>query len=227
MSSIVADNIRKMIIEGEFELGQAISENMLAELYGISKTPIKLALVQLRSEGLVEIFPQKGSYVFNATVEDVHQLSEWRTATEVAALQAAYSRHKHTLLKDLDAIFGKMQEAFDRRALHESYRLDAKYHRSIVAASNNKYLVNSYDLNINKLNSLLFRFGSTPWKYVDRFEEHRIIIESLRIGKLHHAISILSVHIGYLCDTAMRLEDLLAQTVENARMCSGCKRNAG
>jgi DNA-binding GntR family transcriptional regulator len=219
LTDIVAGKIRKAIIEGDFDLGQPISENMLSEMYDISKTPIKLALVQLRAEGLVEILPQKGSYVFTATVDDVLHLVEWRIATEEAALQAAYSRNKDVLIKMLSAAYLKMCHACEKKNLPEAYALDAEYHRNIVLCSNNKYLMISYASNIHKMNALLFRFGSIPWEYIDRFEEHNAIIEALKADKPHHAKSLLSVHIEHLCEKAriQDIETLMDQGGKNGR----------
>jgi len=213
LTDLVVNKIRKAIIEGEFALGQPISENMLSGMYDISKTPIKLALVQLKTEGLVEIIPQKGSYVFTATADDVLQLVEWRIATEEVALQAAYSRNKDVLIKTLSATYAKMRRACERKDVSDSYLLDAEYHRNIVQCSTNKYLMSSYDSNINKMNALLFRFGSTPWENKDRFEEHGAIISALEADKPHHAQSLLSVHIEHLCEKALIQELVALRTV--------------
>ncbi len=206
LTKIVASRIRKAIIEGEFELGQPISENMLSERYTISKTPIKLALVQLRMEGLVEIFPQKGSFVFTAGSDDLLQLGEWRIAMEGAALRAAYAGNKDTLIKTLSGIYRKMCKARDRRDLAESCSLDAEFHRNIVICSNNRYLMNSYEANIYKMNALLFRFGSAPWEHTERFEEHDAIVTSLRLDRPDHAQHLLAIHIGHLGEQALLLE---------------------
>lgn len=205
LTDLVAAKIRKAIVEGDFALGQPISETMLSELYDISKTPIKIALVQLRMEGLVEIYPQKGSYVFTATPDDVLQLVEWRAANEEAALQAAYSRNKETLIATLSETYAQMCRARDKRDVAEAYALDAEFHRCIVLCSNNKYLMNAYATNIHKMNALLFRLGSTPWENNDRFEEHNAIISALQADKPHHAKSLLSVHIEHLCENAQSL----------------------
>jgi DNA-binding GntR family transcriptional regulator len=202
LTELVAGKIRKAIVEGDFRLGQPISENMLSKMYDISKTPIKLALVLLQAEGLVEIVPQKGSYVFTAVAADVFQLVEWRIAMEEAALHAAYSRNKDVLIKALSITYEKMCHACRKRSISEIYALDADYHRNIVLHSNNKFLMNSYASNIHKMNALLFRFGSTPWENIDRFNEHGAIIDALRHDKPRYAKNLLAVHIEHLCEKA-------------------------
>lgn len=208
LTDIVASYIRKAIIEGEFELGQPISENMLVERYAISKTPIKLALVRLSMEGLVEIFPQRGSFVFSMTPDDMCQLEAWRMAIEDAALLAAYTGNRRSLIKVLDSIYKKMCKARDKHDWTESFALDAEFHRSIVLCSNNKYLLNSYDANIYKMNALLFRFASTPWDHPERFEEHNAIIDALRNNGLQTARDLLAAHIEHLSEQAFHFENV-------------------
>ena len=59
-----AEQIRRKIVDGTLELGQALSENALAAELGVSKTPIREALQRLETEGLVQILPQRGTFVF-------------------------------------------------------------------------------------------------------------------------------------------------------------------
>ena len=202
LTDITIDNIRKSIIEGEFELGQAISENMLIDRYQISKTPIKLALIQLRAEGLVDIIPQKGSYVFTSTHNEVSQLTEWRVAMETTALEIAYAHNKIALIDTLHECFEEMKRSYERKNLSDTYTLDSKFHHVIVEYSNNKYLLSSYNANISKIKALLFRFGSIPWEHPDRFREHEQLIEALEADKVLTSKSILSIHLEHICEGA-------------------------
>lgn len=202
LTDITIDSIRTAIIEGEFELGQAISENMLIEKYQISKTPIKFALIQLRSEGLVDIIPQKGSYVFNITNDEVSQLTEWRAAMETTSLEIAFAHNKVSLINTLRECFKNMKHAYERNNLSEVYTLDSMFHNKIVECSNNKYLLNSYNANINKIKALLFRFGSIPWEHPDRFQEHEQLIDALEADKVLTSKSILSIHLEHICEGA-------------------------
>lgn len=205
LTDIVAEKIRSAIIESKFDLGQPISENMLSEIYDISKTPIKLALAQLRQQGLVEVYPQKGSFVFLAAPEDLLMLVEWRSANEVAALQSGFARHKRVLIETMRADYDKMQIALEHQNVRKSFALDAEFHRNIVANSGNKYFLSAYDANIHKMNALLVRCGCPPWEDKNRFEEHMEIILALENDNLQLAQALLSVHIGHLCEKAQLL----------------------
>ena len=83
------EEIRALIVRGDFELGAPLSENTLAAELGVSKTPVREALLHLRSEGLVSIQPQRGSFVFNMSSAEVLELGELRETLELAALRLA------------------------------------------------------------------------------------------------------------------------------------------
>ena len=87
-----ADTIRARIIGGELPLGAPLSENQLASELGVSKTPIREALLQLKVEGLVSIQPQRGSFVFDMSPADIAELGELRETLELAALRLAMAR---------------------------------------------------------------------------------------------------------------------------------------
>ena len=69
--SIVASEIRSRITTGRLPLGARISDKQLAAELHVSRTPVREALVQLKSEGLVIMRPQSGTFVVDLTIEDV------------------------------------------------------------------------------------------------------------------------------------------------------------
>ena len=71
LTGTVLAQLRESIVSGDLELGAALSERVLAEKLGVSKTPVREALAQLRVEGLVRIYPQRGAYVFTLSARRV------------------------------------------------------------------------------------------------------------------------------------------------------------
>lgn len=205
LTAIVANKIRQAIVRGEFELGQAISENSLCEMYEISKTPIKLALVQLKTEGLVEIIPQKGSYVFTASTDDLRQMKVWRMAIESAGLEEAYLRDRTALVQTLSSIYEEMKSLYGTSNRPEIFAMDARFHFAIVKISRNNYLINSYAANIHRMTALLVRFGNPPWEQPEHFEEHKDIFLQVGNGDIEKAKSTLSRHISRMADNADKI----------------------
>ncbi|MEE8275784.1 MAG: GntR family transcriptional regulator, partial [Alphaproteobacteria bacterium] len=138
------EEIRARIVRGDFELGAPLSENTLAAELGVSKTPVREALLHLKSEGLVSIQPQRGSFVFNMSSAEVLELGELRETLELAALRLAADRDARGLADELRAIVANMRLALDRNDVISYRTLDADLHRAFFEHAGNRYLLASY-----------------------------------------------------------------------------------
>src|SRR5471030_2616454 len=81
--------LRDAVVCGELEPGRQLSENELAELLGVSRTPVREALIRLRDDRLVEIVPQLGTFVTRISVAAVEDAQFIREALECAAVRIA------------------------------------------------------------------------------------------------------------------------------------------
>lgn len=195
LTEIAADRLRTAIVEGAFLMGQPLSENMLCELFKVSKSPIRRALSILSNEGLVEIIPQKGTYVFTITPTDLIKITELREVLETKALQRSFEISRDKLIEKLGTIYGLMLESRKSKNTIEYLRLDALYHQTILDYSDNNYLLSAYKLIAIKTRATLFHLANEPLNKKEHFEEHKYIIDSLKKGNLDKAISILTNHV--------------------------------
>lgn len=134
-------SIRSAILEGQLPPGSAISEAERAEALGVSRTPIREALQLLAQEGLVEIYPKRGTLVARLSARDVRESFELREAIETAAARLAARRRTAS---ELEA----MQAALARAAVSDAdaaYVSGADFHRAVVAAAHNHYLLQAFD----------------------------------------------------------------------------------
>lgn len=76
----IAGAVMRQILEGEYQLGERIKEQELAERFGVSRGPVRDALRILAGDGIVEILPNRGARVTELTVEEVHNIFEIREA---------------------------------------------------------------------------------------------------------------------------------------------------
>src|SRR5574342_233981 len=102
--------LRELILN-EYSPGQALSEQELANLVGVSRTPIREALFRLEKDGLIAIVPRRGPFVAALTIKDIHELFEVREALELYAVKRAVERLD---LRELDRI----QAEADRISSH-------------------------------------------------------------------------------------------------------------
>src|SRR5258708_37174119 len=82
LTAIVIDQIRDLIITDKLTLAEQLSENTLAEQLGVSRTPVREAFLRLESEGLVEVRPQRGTFVFQYDATELREILELREGLE-------------------------------------------------------------------------------------------------------------------------------------------------
>lgn len=201
LTAQAADDIRSRIVRGDFEPGAPLSENTLAAELGVSKTPIREALLQLRVEGLVSIQPQRGSFVFDMTADEIVQLGELREMMELAALRLAASRRPDALLAALDAIVGEMRAALDAGDVAGYRSLDAAFHQAFFDHCGNVYLAACYASFAFRVQALRARLSNDPDLNESSFAAHRVLVDLIRRAALSEACDRLSEHVR---DTTVR-----------------------
>src|SRR5215218_4896521 len=103
--------LRAAIVNAELEPGRRLSENELADLLGVSRTPVREALARLRDERLVAIVPQLGTFVTLVSPAAVEDAAFVREALECAAIRRATERVTKTGLADLQANLAAQERA--------------------------------------------------------------------------------------------------------------------
>jgi len=194
LCDIAAESIRNAIINGYYDLGVALSENSLSESLGISKTPIREALALLKHEGLVTVVPQKGTFVFTMSVNDVAQLSWYRYILEATALDMALSQHRADLLSSLLEKCNEMASARKKNDMSEYLRLDGLFHETIFQHCDNQYLKEGYNSITGKVAALRTHLSKHPTHTDKSMGEHLEITKLLQDGKFEEAKQILERH---------------------------------
>src|SRR5512146_2696502 len=115
LTGLAEERIRGLIVSGACALGEQLSEASLAAQLGISKTPVREALLRLRGDGLIDIQPQRGTFVFSLTAQQVEEICDFRELVEVSALAAGMRARQVELTAALDANLNRMAEAQERR----------------------------------------------------------------------------------------------------------------
>lgn len=128
-------NLRDAIIRAELEPGRRLSENELAASLGVSRTPVREALVRLRDERLVDIVPQLGTYVSPISTRAVGDAQFIREALECAAVRAAALRVTDEDIEGLEHNLAAQERARDAGDFDAFYVLDEQLHQAICDLS--------------------------------------------------------------------------------------------
>jgi len=177
----VAERLREAIINGEFKLGELIAEESLASTFGVSRTPVREALNLLQIEGLVNVRPQRGSYVFEPDEEDLLSLGDFRCLIEPRAAQLACELDKPGLLDTLARAVADMEAARAENDHIRSCKADTVFHEAIIQRCGNRYIQNAYALAGARIASLRVQLV-TPTDIISQegIEHHRALFNSLK-----------------------------------------------
>ena len=193
---IALDSVRRAIVDGDLDLGDPISEARLAAELGISTTPVREALALLRREGLVEVVPQRGTFVFTLQPGELNRICELRLALETAALRLGVERRRDALVRQLGAVVERMVQAREQedRALY--LQLDTEFHDELLAHCDNPYMVDAYSLISAKVAALRNRLGADAHHLDKSFNEHVAIVHAIGKDDLEAGLDILRRHIA-------------------------------
>ena len=145
LTELVVDRLRKAIVEGQFALGENISEDKLAEAFGVSRTPVRDALMQLQQSGLVVVRPKRGSFVFSPTLSDVEELCEYRLMLEMQALRLSTARDHAGLVTAVRGAIAAMDAALASGDQYAYGHADAAFHRAAFDHCGNRLVENAYN----------------------------------------------------------------------------------
>ncbi|MEM8947069.1 MAG: GntR family transcriptional regulator [Planctomycetota bacterium] len=142
MREQIADRIRGDVLSGRLEKGSSLREVLLAERYGVSRAPVRDALLQLTQEGLLVAKPNCGVSVGESANENLQPLVvKLRREIESMALKLAFDRFSEADFDALDASVAKLFEACTKRDLAKVVEYDMAFHRYIVNAADDTELV--------------------------------------------------------------------------------------
>ena len=210
LMEVTVDRIRDAIIAGELPLGCKLSEQRLADMLGISRSPVRDALAALQVEGLVTISPKRGSFVFTPDLKMVDEINEHRCILEKASIRKAIAENHAALLKSMGAACTRMTEAVARRDPLEYTRGDMDFHNSIILAGGNRSIASSYKRTIGPLMALRTHLFTIMNENLGRsMSEHMSMLEACRAKNAEEAERLVGVHAAHLVD-AYRLA--LAET---------------
>ena len=195
LRELALEHLRNSIINGSLKMGQVLSERKISEELGVSKSPVREALAQLRDEGLVSIEPQKGARVFSLSEAEVTQICDFRQAIETAAFELALSRDPDGLAKDMQKVVKDMERERARGNEKEYLSLDTTFHQLIFEHAQNDYLTASYTRYIGKIAALRTHLAKLPQHTALSFDEHQKIAIAVREGDMTKINSLLREHI--------------------------------
>jgi DNA-binding GntR family transcriptional regulator len=195
LTDLAHDSIRQLIVGGELPMGAQLSEATLAAQLGISKTPVREALLRLRADGLIDIQPQRGTFVFSLTPRQVEEICVFREVVELTAVKLGMESRRAELVKALQANVREMALARKTRNFKAIRQLDEAFHQAIVDHCDNAYIQQAHQLIASKISALRARLPEESEQVDHCQQNHAAIVGLMRDGRIAPTQRALALHI--------------------------------
>jgi len=190
--------LRDRLVALQIPPGAPIDEESLTGELGVGRTPVREAIRRLALEGLVVVYPRRGTFAAAINITSLTDLTDVRTVLEAHAAERA------ARLRDEDDRAAAARLIDDLRAAESSQRslieLDARVHRFVYRCSRNPYLEQDLDRYLN----MSLRIWHLTWDRLppleQRVQEHCELLESIREGDAERAGRVARDHVRAFAD---------------------------
>ncbi|MGI5834934.1 MAG: GntR family transcriptional regulator [Chloroflexota bacterium] len=171
--------VKAAILRGEFAAGVVFSQDQLSQWLGISRTPVREALLELQGEGLIRMLRGRGVEVVSLSSKDAREIIEIRKGLEGHAAALAASQSTHSMIEQLEAELSIQMSLSAQDKRSEFLESDRSFHRIIVGGTGNRRMQEM----VEDLRDQFMRVGTQAlWlrgKMQDVIAEHRSIFTAL------------------------------------------------
>lgn len=135
------DALRNAIVTGRLAPGSLHSVAELATEFGVSRTPVREALIELASAGMVEFERNRGFRILQRSTHDLREVFELRLLLEVPATRRAVQRLDDDTLRRLEDIMSQMSAATEAGNEEEVFDCDREFHHTLLSVAGNTRLI--------------------------------------------------------------------------------------
>ncbi len=195
----VYEILRDEICSGKHQPGSWLQEIELSERLGVSRSPVREALRQLVSDGLLVEIPNKGVFVKEFTARDIEEIFDMRVLLESYGIIRSRQNMTSASMQRLFDILSDLEDAFENKDMDLYIDTDEKLHEQLVMLGGNS-LVNATYERVRSMNQQ-FRVLSlvSPRRFEESVAEHRQIIHAIAIGDVNTADAVNRQHLELAC----------------------------
>ena len=195
ISHEVASDIKKAIMDGYIKPGEKINETKIAKDMGISRSPVREALQELKKEGVVINIPYKGTYVNLLGKKDVEDMYIVRGLLEAYAVEFLIKNKNDSIIELLRQNVKDIEKSVEKKQKKELVKNDLQFHRNLCKFTKNQQLINLWEGFQSQVEILI----TLESGFYERFDllatEHRDLLSLIIDGKIKKAQEKIKAHI--------------------------------
>ncbi|MFD9904479.1 GntR family transcriptional regulator [Streptomyces sp. NPDC059063] len=195
-------HVKQSVLERRYEGGTLLTEGELADAVGVSRTPVREALLKLEVEGLLRLYPKKGALVLPVSAQEIADVVETRLLVETHSVRKAVPAPPG-LLDRLAKLLEKQREQAAAGDLAGAATTDRCFHAEIVRSGGNEILSRLYDqLRDRQLRMGVAVMHSHPDRIAKTLAEHEEILAALTAADADAAVAVVTRHVGWFQNLA-------------------------
>lgn len=178
----VIDQIRTAIIEGRLKPNDHIVEATLTRQLGVSRTPVREALLLLEQDGLVVSYPHRGSFVRNFTPPDIDEIFTMRTVLENMAGEIIIQQMTEADYEHLELLITQQRSAIAQRNFRQVRSIDMNFHRYLIQRSRHRLLIQNWEQIVAQIAAVLYIRAEAFPDYDEYLavRDHGLIVDAYR-----------------------------------------------
>jgi DNA-binding GntR family transcriptional regulator len=190
----VYEALKKAIVSLRLPPGAAISENRICRQVGVSRTPVRSAIIRLVEDGLIEVFPQKGSFVAPIKLSAVRSNHFIRKSLELSVLRRAAAAWRPERAAKSRQILTRQAAALEAENFEDFHELDETFHRSFCEAAELEGVWDTIQIAKARVDRV-HRMAAVQGRLPLVVREHQAILDALDAGDREGAEASLDYHL--------------------------------
>jgi DNA-binding GntR family transcriptional regulator len=195
LARMAYEAIRQSILSGQWKLGELYNEKAIAADLGISRTPVREALLELASQDLIIFLPRRGLMVNRFTRRDVDEIFELRKAIELAAVEKITVAAPPFDLFEIEEALLSQRKAVKQKDYLAFMEADRLFHTSFSELTNNRRLIAILDNIRDMIHVMGAKALALEGRAVEVIEEHQTIFEAVKKGNIEEARKSMAYHL--------------------------------
>jgi len=194
VSEQIYEALKNGILTVQLLPGASISENTICRHFSVSRTPVRTAIIRLAEEGLIDVYPQQGSFVAPIRLSSIMESHFIRKSLEIAVMREAAKVWSPAMSAEARMIIASQDAAVASKDYDLFYREDERFHRAFSDFANLQGVWNTIQNAKSGVGRFVRLFGN-PDRLPDVVVEHNSVIDALDAGNTDEAASRLEYHL--------------------------------
>ena len=196
MKDYVYNVLKENIMNLTIKPGTILRKKEIANEFEVSRTPIREAFVKLKEEGLIDVYPQRGTFVSYIDLDKVQEAKFMREALETKIVQLACDIFPEEKIFDLEANLKVQEMSLQQNNYMKLFEYDNEFHKMLFEGCNMENIWNAIEQISSHLNRMRILSLSADFNRSDVIKDHKKIINTIKLRDPKKALKVMGSHIS-------------------------------